>query len=177
MGAAADSGPLLQPFGIGLVLLSAWILAVAALAYCADYLRHSGEARWFIDKPHAQQEGYLLLDQEMKIHAVNERARQWLGGRCVVGMTLDQVGDGQVGWSALDRQLRNVSSGVERLSGQRLAALAAQEFRLQWVVCGIAMTMVGKFMSVARPDGALLLNLKPLAQDQGPSTQPTPLEF
>ena len=177
MGAAADSGPLLQPFGIGLVLLSAWILAVAALAYRADYLRHSGEAQWFIDQPHAQQEGYLLLDQEMKIHAVNERARQWLGGRRVVGMTLDQVGDGQVGWSALDRQLRNVSSGVERLSGQRLAALAAQEFRLQWVVCGIAMTMVGKFMSVARPDGALLLNLKPLAQDQGPSTQPTPLEF
>ena len=179
--AAADSGPLLKPFGIGLILLGVLILVVAALARRADYLRHTSEAQWFIDQPQGQQEGYLLLDQEMKIHAVNERARQWLGDRCVVGMSLDQVGDGQVGWSALDRQLRSVSAGVGRLSGQRLAALAAQEFRLQWVICGIAVTMVGKFIPASRPDGALLLNLKPLIQDQdqdqGQGVQPTPLEF
>ena len=115
--AAADSGPLLKPFGIGLVLLSVLILVVAALARRAGYLRHTSEAQWFIDQPQGQQEGYLLFDEEMKIHAVNERARQWVGDRCVVGMSLDQVGDGQAGWSAMDRQLRSVSAGVGRLSG------------------------------------------------------------
>ena len=49
--AAADSGPLLKPFGIGLVLLSVLILVVAALARRADYLRHRSEAQWFIDQP------------------------------------------------------------------------------------------------------------------------------
>ena len=125
--AAADSGPPLKPFGIGLILLSGLILVVVAIARRADYVRHTSEAQWFIDQPQGQQEGYLLLDQEMRIHAVNERARQWLGDRCVVVMFLDQAGDGQVDWSAMDRQLRSVSAEAGRLSGQRPAALAAQE--------------------------------------------------
>ena len=41
--------------------------------------------------------------------------------------------------------------------------------------------MVGKFIPASRSDGALLLNLKPLIQDQdqdqGQGVQPTPLEF
>ena len=37
--------------------------------------------------------------------------------------------------------------------------------------------MVGKFIPASRPNGALLLNLKPLIQDQGQGVQPTPLEF
>ena len=49
--AAADSGPPLKPFGIGVILLSSLILVVAALARRADYLRHTSEAQWFIDQP------------------------------------------------------------------------------------------------------------------------------
>ena len=49
--AAADSGHPLKPFDIGLILLSGFILVVVAIVRRADYLRHTGEAQWFIDRP------------------------------------------------------------------------------------------------------------------------------
>ena len=176
MGAASQPSVLLAPIGIALLVLSFWVLIATALAYRADYLRHASEAQWFIDQPHTQQEGYLLLDRDLHIHALNERARQWMGEAKVEGMSLEEAGNAQAGWSALDRQLREASNG-EKLSGQRLTMLAAQEFPLRRIVCGIPVALVARVLPASRADGALLLNLKPVALGSDQGAQPTPLEF
>ena len=176
MGATSQPSVLLAPIGIALLVLSLWVLIATALAYRADYLRHASEAQWFIDQPHSQQEGYLLLDRDLHIHALNERARQWMGEAKVEGMSLEEAGNAQAGWSALDRQLREASKG-EKLSGQRLAMLAAQEFPLRRLVCGIPVALVARVLPASRADGALLLNLKPVALGSDQGAQPTPLEF
>ena len=87
MGATSQPSVLLAPIGIALLVLSLLVLIATALAYRADYLRHASEAQWFIDQPHSQQEGYLLLDRDLHIHALNERARQWTGEARVKGMS------------------------------------------------------------------------------------------
>ncbi|MBL6814528.1 MAG: response regulator [Pseudomonadales bacterium] len=176
MGAASPSAVLLAPIGIALLVLSLGVLIATALAYRADYLRHASEAQWFIDQPHAQQEGYLLLDRELRIHAMNERARQWMGETKAEGMSLEAAGDAQAGWSALERQLSEASNG-EKLSGKRLTMLAAQEFPLRRIVCGIPVALVARVLPVSRADGAVLLNLKPVALGSEQGTQPSPLEF
>jgi PAS domain S-box-containing protein len=176
MGVASQPSVLLAPTGIALLVLSLLVLIAKALIYRADCLRHASAAQWFIDQPHAQQEGYLLLDRDLHIHALNERARQWMGEAKVEGMSLEDAGDAQAGWSALDRQLREASNG-EKLSGQRLMMLAAQEFPLRRIVCGIPVALVARVVEGSRADGALLLNLKPVVRSSDQGAQPTPPEL
>ncbi len=176
MGVASQPSVLLAPTGIALLVLSFLVLIAKALIYRADCLRHASAAQWFIDQPHTQREGYLLLDRDLHIHALNERARQWIGEAKVEGMSLEDAGDAQAGWSALDRQLREASNG-EKMSDQRLMMLAAQEFPLRRIVCGIPVALVARVVEGSRADGALLLNLKPVVRSSDQGAQPTPPEL
>ena len=177
LGAALQSTTLTTLIGGALLVVGMSILIAAALAYRADNLRLTSEAQWFIDQPRAQQEGYVLLDRDLRIHAMNERARQWMGEPRSEGMSLDEACGGDAGWSALARHLREASSDGEKLSGPPPALPAAQEFSLQRVVCGIPVALVARVLQVSRADGALLLNLQPGVRGADQDVQPTPQEF